>query len=76
MARPFNKKRCGATTWRVRFFAGRGVGTATQPGLRVAVGEPAINPVPRQMMRQAVAEVLAEVQEEVLPPRNAKQALI
>ncbi|AVR96663.1 cobalt-precorrin-5B (C(1))-methyltransferase CbiD [Pseudoduganella armeniaca] len=41
----------------VRFFAGRGVGTATAPGLRVAVGEPAINPVPRQMMRQAVAEV-------------------
>jgi len=44
----------------VRFFAGRGVGTATLPGLRVAVGEPAINPVPRQMMRQAVAEVLDE----------------
>ena len=43
----------------IRFFAGRGVGTATQPGLRVAVGEPAINPVPRRMMRQAVAEVLA-----------------
>ncbi len=41
----------------VRFFAGNGVGTATQPGLRVAVGEPAINPVPRKMMRQAVAEM-------------------
>jgi cobalt-precorrin-5B (C1)-methyltransferase len=45
----------------IRFFAGQGVGTATQPGLRVAVGEPAINPVPRQMMRQAVAEVLQDV---------------
>jgi cobalt-precorrin-5B (C1)-methyltransferase len=44
----------------VRFLAGRGVGIATQPGLRVPVGEPAINPVPRQMMRQAVAEVLAQ----------------
>jgi cobalt-precorrin-5B (C1)-methyltransferase len=44
---------------RVRFFAGKGVGTATQPGLRVAAGEPAINPVPCQMMRQAAAEVLA-----------------
>ncbi|MDC8756773.1 cobalt-precorrin-5B (C(1))-methyltransferase CbiD [Janthinobacterium fluminis] len=44
----------------LRFFAGRGVGTATRPGLRVAVGEPAINPVPRQMMRMAVAEVLDE----------------
>ena len=42
----------------VRFFAGRGVGTATLPGLRVAVGEPAINPVPREMMREAVADVM------------------
>src|SRR5471032_2031945 len=42
----------------IRFFAGQGVGTATLPGLRVAVGEPAINPVPRLMMRQAVAEML------------------
>lgn len=42
----------------IRFFAGPGVGTATLPGLRVAVGEPAINPVPRKMMQQAVAEVL------------------
>ena len=39
------------------FFAGEGVGTATQPGLRVAVGEPAINPTPRKMMRQAIAEM-------------------
>ena len=36
------------------------MGTVTQPGIRVPVGEPAINPVPRQMMRQAVAAVLAE----------------
>lgn len=41
----------------IRFFAGDGVGTATQPGLRVAVGEPAINPTPRWMMRQAAFEV-------------------
>ena len=45
----------------IRFEAASGVGTATQPGLRVAVGEPAINPVPRQMMRLAVAEVLEEL---------------
>ncbi|MDB5992010.1 MAG: cbiD [Herbaspirillum sp.] len=44
----------------LRFFAAAGVGTATQPGLRVAVGQPAINPVPRAMMRQAVAELMAE----------------
>lgn len=42
----------------IRFFAGSGVGIATLPGLRVAVGEPAINPVPRKMMQQAVAEIL------------------
>jgi len=46
----------------VRFFAGAGVGTATQPGLRVAVGEPAINPVPRSMMRQAVAAQLLDAE--------------
>lgn len=44
----------------IRFFAGRGVGTATLPGLRIAVGEPAINPVPRKMMQLAVTEVLVE----------------
>jgi len=44
----------------IRFFAGNGVGTATQPGLRVAVGEPAINPTPRAMMRQAALEVCGD----------------
>ena len=38
----------------------------TEPGIRVPVGEPAINPVPRLMMRQAVAEVLAERQADLL----------
>lgn len=40
--------------------AGQGVGTVTKPGLSVAVGEPAINPVPRQMIRAAVNEALQE----------------
>jgi cobalt-precorrin-5B (C1)-methyltransferase len=39
------------------FVAGEGVGIVTRPGLPVPPGEPAINPVPRQMMRDAVAEV-------------------
>ncbi|WP_175745536.1 cobalt-precorrin-5B (C(1))-methyltransferase [Burkholderia ambifaria] len=34
----------------VRFHAGPGVGTVTRAGLTLPVGEPAINPVPRQMM--------------------------
>lgn len=42
----------------LRFFAGAGVGTVTEPGIRVPVGEPAINPSPRQMMRWAADEVL------------------
>ena len=37
----------------LRFLAGAGVGTVTEPGIRVPVGEPAINPMPRQMMRWA-----------------------
>lgn len=41
----------------VVFVAGPGVGTVTKPGLRLGVGEPAINPVPRQMMGDHVAEV-------------------
>lgn len=43
----------------VVFKAGPGVGTVTKPGLPLPVGEPAINPVPRQMMQAVVAEVAA-----------------
>ncbi|MFD3991954.1 cobalt-precorrin-5B (C(1))-methyltransferase [Streptomyces sp. NPDC058583] len=43
----------------VVFRAGEGVGTVTLPGLPLEVGEPAINPVPRQLMREHVAEVAA-----------------
>jgi cobalt-precorrin-5B (C1)-methyltransferase len=44
----------------VTFTAGPGVGIITLPGLPVPVGEPAINPVPRQMMRAAVESLAAE----------------
>ena len=40
--------------------AGPGVGTITMPGLGLAVGAPAINPVPRQMILTGLAEVTAE----------------
>ena len=43
----------------VVFRAGAGVGIVTRAGLPVPPGEPAINPVPRQMIRDAIAEVAA-----------------
>ncbi len=36
---------------------GDGVGVVTKPGLSVSPGEPAINPVPRRMIHDAVNEV-------------------
>lgn len=41
----------------VVFRAGAGVGTVTKAGLPIGVGEPAINPVPRQMMAAVVDEM-------------------
>lgn len=34
------------------FKAGEGIGKVTRPGLKVPVGEAAINPVPRQMIEK------------------------
>ncbi len=42
----------------IRFMGGEGVGVVTSPGLQVAQGEPAINPVPRSMIKDAIKEVL------------------
>ncbi|MDJ0612259.1 MAG: cobalt-precorrin-5B (C(1))-methyltransferase [Rhizobiaceae bacterium] len=41
----------------VRFRAGSGVGTVTKSGLPIAVGEAAINPVPRKLMTSVVEEI-------------------
>ena len=51
--------------------AGSGVGRVTKPGLPVAVGEAAINPVPRRMILQAVRSVFAQ-----LPPGQALRVTI
>lgn len=46
----------------IRLLSGEGVGVITKPGLPVPVGEPAINPVPQEMIRAAVSEALEESQ--------------
>ncbi len=72
--------RKGAPGAGVTFKAGEGVGTVTLPGLPVAVGEPAINPVPRAMMRAVVAEVTAaqgapdDIEIEISVPGGAELA--
>ena len=40
------------------FRRGEGVGIVTLPGLEVPVGEPAINPVPRRMIRDSLSEAM------------------
>jgi cobalt-precorrin-5B (C1)-methyltransferase len=49
-------------SWRaepgVEVDGGEGVGVVTKPGLGLELGGPAINPVPRQMITQAVAEAV------------------
>ncbi|MEM6421295.1 MAG: cobalt-precorrin-5B (C(1))-methyltransferase [Pseudomonadota bacterium] len=57
----FATVRPGAQGTGVVFSAGEGVGTVTKPGLPIPPGEPAINPVPREMIRRAVAEVAGAV---------------
>jgi cobalt-precorrin-5B (C1)-methyltransferase len=53
---------CARVCWQdepgIVFQRGPGVGLVTRPGLPVPPGEPAINPVPRQMIAAAVQEVL------------------
>jgi cobalt-precorrin-5B (C1)-methyltransferase len=64
----------------IRFRAGEGVGTVTKPGLPLAVGEPAINPVPRRMMSEIVDELArahgraADVEITIAVPGGAEMA--
>lgn len=39
-------------------WGGEGVGRVTKPGLPIAVGEPAVNPIPRRMLSRNLAEEL------------------
>ena len=41
----------------IEIDGGEGIGRVTKPGLKVPVGEAAINPVPREMIRASVEEI-------------------
>ncbi|WP_062061321.1 cobalt-precorrin-5B (C(1))-methyltransferase [Aquimarina longa] len=49
-------------TGTIIFRRGEGVGLVTLPGLEIPVGEPAINPVPRDMMRIVCKKILSDHQ--------------
>lgn len=46
----------------IQFFAGDGVGTVTLPGLPLSVGEPAINPKPREMITDNLRRIADHLQ--------------
>lgn len=50
----------------VHIWGGQGVGTVTKKGLAIEVGKSAINPVPRQMILEAVREVFPEEELEII----------
>jgi cobalt-precorrin-5B (C1)-methyltransferase len=65
-----NGAEIGARVWRLKgseakeeivFQGGAGVGRVTKPGLVLPVGEPAINPVPRRMIRRSLGQVWEQV---------------
>jgi len=59
----------------VTFRAGKGVGMVTKPGLPIAPGEPAINPVPRRMMQAVIAELgCSDVEIEISIPNGEELA--
>lgn len=61
----------------ITFRRGEGVGLVTRPGLPISPGEPAINPVPRRMISQAVGDVAgreADIAVEISVPDGEKMA--
>jgi len=61
----------------VEITAGEGVGKVTKPGLQIPVGEFAINPVPRKMIKTNILKYLPEdkgVKVEIIIPEGKKIA--
>jgi cobalt-precorrin-5B (C1)-methyltransferase len=61
----------------ITFKAGPGVGTVTRAGLPIPPGEPAINPVPRRMIAEAIADVAggaSDFEVEISVPDGEKMA--
>jgi cobalt-precorrin-5B (C1)-methyltransferase len=73
--------RRGAAGAGIEFRGGVGIGRVTKAGLPIAVGEPAINPVPREMMTQTIDELATalngprDVIIEISVPNGAELAL-
>ncbi len=59
----------------ITFLAGEGVGMVTKPGLQIPPNEPAINPVPREMIEAAIRSVIDKaVSVEIAIPGGQKLA--
>jgi cobalt-precorrin-5B (C1)-methyltransferase len=58
--------RCLSSLGDVHIRGGQGIGTVTKKGLAQPVGESAINPVPRSMIREAVREIFPQEELEVI----------
>lgn len=73
--------RFGQTGSGILFKAGTGVGMVTKAGLPIEPGEPAINPVPRTMMRDVIEDiarqhkVTSDVEIEISIPEGEELAL-
>lgn len=72
--------RAGAPGSGIIILAGEGVGTVTRPGLPIAPGQAAINPIPRAMITEVVTELCkahklpADIEITVSVPGGAKIA--
>ncbi len=62
----------------IKFLKGEGVGVATLEGLKIPVGEPAINPIPRMIIKNNLREIFNDGEEiliKIIIPDGEKIAL-